>query len=460
VLRESDIIDLWELLIKNVIAIDGEFTPIKQVWDNWLHPDSSVGIDNLQDNLKSTTLARQLTRPDSEWPTKVKPIERLRTNVYSPVQLLFWKAAEHSKDQLEFEYPFCFSAIGNFINLLLYAWDPGERSAEELWSDNERIKVHRRLAQSVFQLREVREEREPLSIEIELPFEDCEKNELPIKKLAQVFGRGIATSRDKHLSDIGNASGSAIRVFENHYNTPMNRLYSLDSVFGHITENRLSLILRRDGHVTIAMSNNPLLEFYDGGWHTVDISSGKAALQSLLEMRFTSGLDSELPLNLINLSYHLATHWHGGLIAVVSDLESVKEHLIEQTQDDPSKKLLIHVHQCMKNFSGLDSFKISDVLRKGEDGEGLGRLLLSCAIQDGAMILNEKGELLSLGRIVKPKAEMLDSGARRHAAKTLGKNGVAIAISHDGAIRLFSDNSERIDAGSEAFLNVEALRIH
>src|SRR5207245_6039476 len=62
---------------------------------------------------------------------------------------------------------------------------------------------------------------------------------------------------------------------------------------------------------------------------------------------------------------------------------------------------------------------------------GAGRVLLSCAIQDGATLFNGQGEFLCSGRMVKETVgSPMEGGARRRAARALSQFGVVLAISH------------------------------
>jgi len=401
---------------------------------------------------------------------------------------MFWQSAKKTRNEMVNDFPFLFCTVGHLMDLLLrnvYDSNNDEnivaRSGIEKGSGEESQTAntngdwdeYRKLLQSVFFLRELREEREPLSIEVQIPFSEPKQDSLNIKKLAQVFGRGIGTSRSESLTKIENPTGTIARVFSNHESAPQSLLYQLRAPFGHLkdptqsTQPKLSIVLRRDGHVTIAAYENPLLEFYDGGWHTVDLQAGRYAVQELLGLHFGARCDPDLAEFTMNLAYHLATHWHGGLLAITDEFSKLeaKDGPLEPECDD-SKALFNEVKDKLKTKENRASLIDVQGDGEGKEGTGMGRLFLSCAIQDGALIFDPSGELLSIGRIVRSREDQKSHssnqaetrhremiGSRRCAARTLGKYGISFAISHDGAIRLYCKYDEK-------GINIDGLRLH
>jgi hypothetical protein len=288
------------------------------------------------------------------------------------------------------------------------------------------------LFQSVFQVREVTEERERLSLEVQLPLTPTIGTALDVRKLAQVFGRGVGVTRDPELLNRSTPVGKLDFYFPGHDSAPLSSLYHLDAPYPHLHENDLTIVLRRDGHVALASLSNPLLEFYDGGWHVVDLQSGRSALNLLLDDHFSgASYPPSLAQSLLRLAYHLATHWHGGILAVVRD-EAEVEGILAKSNDQSQKISTV----VQKELDTKD--KPPRITAVGESG--VGRVLLSCAIQDGATLFNREGEFLCSGRMVKETVgSPMEGGARRRAARTLSRFGVVLAISHDGAIRIFSE---------------------
>jgi hypothetical protein len=298
----------------------------------------------------------------------------------------------------------------------------------------------------MFALREMREEHEPLSLEVQLPFKDPLGTALDIKRLAQVFGRGVGITRDKSLALRAKPSGGVHDVFADHDSAPLTSLYNFLPPFSHVDESDLGLVLRRDGHITLAARQNPLLEFYDGGWHTVDLLWGKSTVNFLVDEFFGDGSAAPaLADSVLRLAHHLATHWHGSILAVVDEQGLGR---ILETPSPDSEKVTVAIREALLEIGKGE--KISEV-----PSNGMGRLFLSCAIQDGAILFAPDGKFLSAGRIVsRTPGTPVSGGARRHAAKALSKHGVVLAVSQDGAIRLYSEPRRR------AGIAMDGLRIH
>ncbi len=397
------------------------------------------------DESRAATLRRLLLGIQSDWPTVELGDDSLAAGIYSPIQFLLWRSAQKTHSRIDFEYPFLFSTIGELMAAVLVP------DADAIPNPDPKEHVppasadFRRLLQSLFVLREMREEGEALSLEVQIPFSKGERTPMGIRKLAQVFGRGVGISRQESLAVIQAPEGSVVTVFREHDNAPLSLLYGLEAPFSHVAIDELTVVLRRDGHLTVASHRNPLLEFYDGGWRTVDLQSGRAALNQLLDGAFEGeDLPTNLGDNLVGLAYHLATHGHGAILAVVGD---DWEKLLEP-QAPESKRMSDAVTEAMR-LAG-DSAKLTDV-----DSSGMGRLFLSCAMQDGAVLFDRRGELLSAGRIVRQSSGVaISGGARRHASKSLAISGVVVSVSQDGAIRLFSGKP----GGGAPF--DQGLRIH
>jgi hypothetical protein len=402
-----------------------------------------------------------------EFPTTTKTQDWLRIRVYSPVQVLLYLCAKDTKKRLENDYPFCFGTMGRFLWVLMNWLRTEPTAVTSIDPSNRPSKksqlFYQRLLQSIFQLREITVEREALSLEIQLPINDNCINPVPIAKLAQVFGRGIAITNDCNLATLEKAGGTVEEIFSNHDNAPLATLYTLDQPFDHIDRGEINLILRRDGHFTIAVHQNPLIEFYDGGWHIVDLSGGRGSIETLICDAFKQPPPQNLSDYILRLSYHMATHWHGGIISVVDDCVINDTKILEKptrTSRSASKEIRKCLLETTLDKNSKSSLSILDCLTKEA---GLGRLLMSAAIQDGATLISPDGRFLDAGRIVaktnlkkgkKQAGIAIDGGARSYAASALSKHGVVIKISQDGGIKLFS-NSE-----SKKKRRVNGLRIH
>ena len=416
--------DQWSALIAPTIAARSE--DVETVVQGWFSADAN---SRYREAIRSACGALGPGSPDGDWPTSVKIDERLRLGVYSPAQIALWQCAKETKDRLRYEYPFLFTTIGMFSRALLGSYSD---SALTDWpfEPDDGASRYRELLQSVFHIRELREEGEPLSLEVRLPLSDSGSTDLKARHLAQIFGRGVGVAAGNRLADNPEAYGNIHQIFKDHTGSAMSSLYRLEPTFGHIPEKELRLALRRDGLISLASTRNPLLDFYDGGWHVVDLNSGRVALDYFLDKQF-SGEDDGIPegfsRSLLGLAYHMATHWHGGVLAVLNSTD-VDGDLLEKAT--------------------LTSKKVPDVLREatGSSGKvdmafieekGLGRALLTCAIQDGATVFLPDGTFHSAGRIVSQLETIDGAGTGTRAAKAIGKRGVALKISKDGSIKIF-----------------------
>lgn len=463
---------LWENLVQSMGVPVGEVKRLVEV--RWPPP-----VDGSDPELALTwTACRMIRDRSSVFDLAIPPEDLLMGGIYSPVQILLYQCAKSTKDGIEHDYPFCFSTLGYLIQLLdsyddYIKEETGTGKTQEGDLKGEALKFpplpapdqdYRMLLQTIFQLRERTEERQSLSIEVRFPLEANGGNRVPVKKLAQVFGRGVATTDDRRLATVDNPGGNVSHVFSNHNGAPLSTLYELKQPFEHVPEKHLHIVLRRDGHITLATNLNSLLEFYDGGWHIVDLIGGQGAVSLCFDKSFEE-FDKYLAEYVTRLSYHMATHWHGGIVAVVDKEIMSNDKQVFETPHSSVIELRNEIVALMKRktkeICGSESLSLSECLR---EDVGFGRLLLSSAIQDGAILISPTAEFLDVGRIVSKDASSmeegdpcgrLEGGARTYAACLLSKHGVTLKISQDGGISLFASKS----IGSNGF-KITNLRLH
>jgi hypothetical protein len=428
----------------------GRSAKVQWVLDNWQYPPK---VDDLRRRREyRVSSLSQMLRPGSQvgWPATLEKDLLLQNGIYSPTQPLIWECAravgeKETGDRTDLEHPFHFSLLALFIRTLLDQMESGDKVQQ--WPPSADVYTDiRKVLQAVFQLREMREEREQLSLEIRFPLTaDTKKESLELKQMAQLYGRGAGFVSGPELAagDDGKVRGHVEKVFEDHEGTASSSLYELSPTLSHIKERDVHLVLRRDGHVLVAVRENPLLEFYDGGWHVVDLQSGRVAIDTLLDNWFPRRR-SQVAEYSLRLAYHMGTHWHGGILAVAK-MKVGKRNLKLQ---DPSEEAL-KAQRSLVQLAGGKMPKITEV-----EKTRLGRILLTCALQDGAVLIGADAGVQRVGTMVAQSRNVEEGGARRRAAKTFGEFGVAIAISHDGAIRLFSGH------GGRKLLPPEGLRIH
>ena len=422
---------------KDLIALTGIPTPeVQQMLDGWLSGDKS------SDRVETIRRLIGPDAPDSQWLTSMDEKARLKSGIYSPLQLLGWECAKEASKDIERDFPFLFSWASLVASTIVQSHNDSETN--QGWPpDSSKIDEIRYLLQVLFRLREQREEHEPLSLEVHLPLtDDTGSPRVPVKRLAQVFGRGVAIVTGKELFSRAKPQGAVKDVWRDHTGAPASRLYSLEQEYADLESWLVGVTLRRDGILTIGRKANPLLEFYDGGWHIVDLDSGRVALKRLLEERFANchvHVDPALPSLLIQLAYHMASHWHGGILAVVDETglgEKLHAPLSESNEVTAALNAIAE--------AGEGSARLTDVTERGAPKGGLGRLFLTLAIQDGATLFRPDGSFIGASRFVKDQQTgPVSGGSGARAARTLACHGVAIKVSADGAIRVF------VNLGSE-----------
>ena len=341
----------------------------------------------------------------------------LQNDIYSPLQyLIFLELTKLGAEKCS-DYPFLLNMVSNVVH----------DSLDKQVSSSD-IKM---ILQNVFLLRERREERQRLSLEIILPLQDDSNrnNRIGLKGFSQIFGRGIAYTRDPNLGAELEPKIKPSSIFHDHKNAPLSSIYDLLPPYPHIETDQMSVILRNDGHIALAKKANPLLEFYDGGWHVCDLASARLVLSTSIERFGPEKIKEGFVEKLVNLAYHMGSHWHGGLIAVIEP-EAIEQ--IFMNSEGENEEIQTAVVNELNSSSG----------EKWQIGGG-GRLLLTTLIHDGATVFSPSGDLLGTGKLVKlGSGGQIKGGSRRNAARKIAENGgVAIYISQDGAIKIFSNET-------------------
>jgi hypothetical protein len=429
----------WQKLIDTLgVPIDA----VPRLLDQWKAKGAGLRIESL-------CRAIGPEASDPTWPVRDQPRALLRRKIYSPIQLLAWECAKAATDSIPIDFPFLFDVTAILSTALIGFRDLEPDDPRPAWPPNggsDRVR-YRELLQSVFRLREMREEREPLSMEISLPSNGSARGAIELKRFAQVVGRGVGVAVGRKLYDQPEPRAELGRLFRKHEGAPSTNLYLLRPEFDHIPKERIALILRRDGLLTLATHGNPLLNFYDGGWHIEDSDAGRRAIDLLLTVRFSKRQIAEnLAVLLTRLAHHMASHWHGGILAVVDD-GNLKEGLHREGVE--GQQLVRSLRTAAKVPRGSELSLCDVPVNDPEAGppdswvgsKGLGRLFLTLAIQDGALLFRPDGRLHSAGRFVKESGKNLEQGgAGARAARALARHGVALKISVDGSIKAFAED--------------------
>ena len=420
-LQQSDQMDFDEIT-KRITGISKQdlndfmarkrYTEVKASED---HGTFEVMVNKVEDYLSIDNLDR---------------LDLMEYGIYSPVQVELLKILEETRKDTLLQFPFCFKLVGAYIQNYLNTSKKRDIGAPS----------YSRLLQSIFYLRETREEQHRLSLEVKLPYEDDEKSQdkiltdqyVKLKKLSQVFGRGIGKVVGEKLHVFYETSGLVKQIFTSHTTAPLSALYSLDGPSkGFEADDLMDLTLRNDGVISLSTPSNPLLDFYDGSWHVVDINSSRIVYQLILEKEFET-YEEDLK-SLVDLAYHLGSHWHGAILAVMREQNDEEKKKLFQSPSDEIMELNRALKESIKKLTKQAN------IRKIKE-KGLGRLLLSSSIQDGAVIFNPQGDLIDVGALaVVDNGKSMKGGARTHAARKLAlAGGVVLKVSQDGEIKLFS----------------------
>ncbi len=399
----------------------------------------ALGMNDIEQSIQPL-LAKAIMEglSEGEWSGVPGYDEMLKYGVYSPMQLLFYLASNNAQVNPDHDYPFLFGTVGHLLSTL---------TAENYIAVPDNADKYRRLLQTFFQMREIKEEGENLSIETYIPEAFGEKegnsnNQLNLKKLSLIFGRGVGVVNSSKFPNRSDVKGGLYQIFRAHTGTPSSLLYNLEPINSHVPEANISLSLKRDKTVAVNAKNNPLLEFYDGGWHVVDFNSGRSVIDYCLNRYEWDYERVEIAKPLLTLAYHMATHWHSGILCVIDYDEANKRGIIEDVSEW-SKSSSELMKETLKETS-VEDLNLTTIAEKG-----YGRVILTNAIQDGATIFLPDGQFHSAGRVVRTfDKELADKnlGTGNRAARKLSQFGIALKVSKDGAIRLYSSKPE----GNEA----------
>lgn len=433
--------------------------------------DSAFKSINPKRNPESTAfiLAKKIINGYAEdWWEYSMPEKMYEMGIYSPLQLLIHFCSSIADINPDHDYPFLFGTIGALISLLTAKIDDPE-DADKLDRGRENFKAraedYRKILQTIFQMREIREEGENLSIETHIPssIDDTLKytpTSLKVKKLGQIFGRGVGTVSAHRFAERVDVEGGVYNIFQDHQKAPSTLLYTLGKSYSHIPSDNISVALHRDRSVIVSAKYNPLLEFYDGGWHISDISSAKDLVNHCLKthtkLRLLDG-NPNVSEKVLSLAYYMASHWHSGILAIINCDCAESDGILER-----QKKWSENSTAIMKEILGAGTqtdLYITNIRPKEEeddkDANGFGRVLLTNAIQDGATLFYPDGKFHSAGRVVTKFKDLAladpNLGTGNRAAMKLSEYGVVLKVSEDGAIRLYSGDSNGNKLLTEGF---------
>jgi len=197
----------------------------------------------------------------------------------------------------------------------------------------------------------------------------------------------------------------------------------LASLTGKREEYLIGLALNRQGDILVAAFGRLLLSYRRGSWRTYDHASFINVIQEVLA---ATGFESDARryatlLYLVTLDVSFART--GALFGVLKPDSDVGEYVSEHDLVGPKGRGFL---------SAMRKVALSDFSRP---------VIAAFAGIDGAMVVDSKGHLISIGAIVRAGASSAssDAGARTRAACRLSETGIALKVSSDGDVSLFVD---------------------
>lgn len=212
-------------------------------------------------------------------------------------------------------------------------------------------------------------------------------------------------------------------------------LYDLTQFAEQCTNNAIGIVLRPNGDILLIKGKGLQFAKMSGQWkfYSYELFNdllfplfGNMDSKSSKERRFVNSLLKEMYLSIIDLSLSRI----GGLIAIAIDNKNYPlykgiAHIDKEAAINEKNSFLLRIIDT-KTFTEIDRDKRLELLS-----------------QDGAMIINEKGEILTCGEIITITDAGSTGGGRTKAAQTLAKLGIAFKISEDGGVHCYKWSEEK-----------------
>jgi hypothetical protein len=198
----------------------------------------------------------------------------------------------------------------------------------------------------------------------------------------------------------------------------------------------LGVSLTRQGDVLVFDSGTLRFTYRFGQWqywnhsHIIDLLKSRARVQRVPPKRIGSVV-STLYRAALDVSFRRA----GGLFVLLRNQKKVNELVLRgDAIGDPHRD---PVHAVFDSV--LESKKIQDLPRT---------VLVELASLDGAVVLNNNGQILAYAAVLQPKRRGKvgpAEGSRTKAAIGASKYGLAIKVSSDGDITFYEDGKKYLD---------------
>ena len=310
---------------------------------------------------------------------------------------------------------------------------------------------------------------------------------IPTKKIAREvetnakhFGRGVAILELSNSDDSEKIHINVRRLWKTHEKAPLSNLYGFDWNPPNPEQNnantQLHLVLLPSGVISIQIGNDPLLEYFAGGWRYVD-SYHKSIILSRRAAKFNEKLlltsdNISLPIyRCSRLAYQLSYHNHGSTVdlnfgvPVFSPQGKLKDTILKGGIFDPDE---ISWREIKSRIGDTNDDDNDTEVGIGEDGTKIGRWVYQLCISDGitSLYVDDNSNLFlgDFGQIIQFKEEInvkwkeffrtipgneesdVDIGGARHTAAFQcayndapyeSKGKMVFCISQDGFIDVY-----------------------
>lgn len=197
--------------------------------------------------------------------------------------------------------------------------------------------------------------------------------------------------------------------------------------------NKVGVLLTKFGYIMIIKNQMVNYVYKNGEWVYYNyneflniiykkINSAILNLTALKSKKYLNCLIDEIYCSLLDMSLSK----EGTVIAIIKKNRQSQKCFVNLS--DMEHNPIIRQKKCFIKKSLVNTNFINTSREQRKE-------LLS---QDGALIMNYKGEILACGEIVKVQKGSSSSGGRTKATKELAKYGVAIKVSEDGSIECYS----------------------
>jgi hypothetical protein len=207
----------------------------------------------------------------------------------------------------------------------------------------------------------------------------------------------------------------------------------------------------------VGSENQPeriLVEFSDGEWR---LGNREGFRRTVIDAEPSA---SNVNLRLLEVAERLSDSREGGLLVIVSDSRLLAEANIADSRqlndDGPGRVAQIAAeisamggirvdleHSVLTGDHALSTAEyLLEQYRRRKISEIPVSVLQRMAAIDGALVVSREGELLGFGIILRSDGQDTSpqlEGARSNAAKLASRYGIAIKVSSDGTVTVFSD---------------------